>query len=276
MIKFLRSGSFFLSLREKHTVNMKDFLSLKDASSALFDLFLPRTCVACGRELGVHEKHLCIYCRSDIPLSYNWERTHNRMADRFNERIQEGLSPATREPYAYAACLLRYSSDSGFKEVPQSLKYRYNVSGGRYFAGMLGRFLAASAHFSDVDLVIPVPLHFLRLWKRGYNQAEVIAREVASALGAPLSTRLLYRRRYTRTQTKTAVSMKGRNVGGAFALRSRALRPFALSSGTVRHILLIDDVFTTGATLYACFSALRAAFPPPVRISVATLAALER
>ena len=249
---------------------MKDFFVVKDAVSALFDLFLPRTCIACGRELGVHEKHLCIYCRADIPLTYNWELARNRMADRFNERIQEGLNPPEREPYAYAACLFRYSSDSGFKEIPQSLKYHYNRSGGRYFAGMLGRYLASSAHFSDVDLVIPVPLHFFRLWKRGYNQAEVIAREIASVLGAPLCTGLLYRRRYTRTQTKTVVSSKARNVSGAFALHPRAF------PSAPRHILLVDDVFTTGATLYACFSALRTAFPAPVRISVATLAALER
>lgn len=249
---------------------MKNLLPVNIYVVALLDLFLPRTCLACGRVLGCREKHLCIYCRADIPLTYNWELARNRMADRFNERIQDGLNPPEREPYAYAACLFRYSSDSGFREIPQSLKYRYNRSGGRYFARMLGRYIASSAHFSDVDLVIPVPLHFLRRWSRGYNQAEVIAREIASVLGVPLSTGLLYRRRYTRTQTKTAVSSKGRNVSGAFALHPRAF------PSAPRHILLVDDVFTTGATLYACFSALRTAFPAPVRISVATLAALER
>ena len=92
-------------------------------------------------------------------------RTPNPIADRFNERIQEGLERGyllRHEPYAYAAALFTYSSDSGYKEIPQALKYDGNIPAGRYFASLLGEKLSQSEHFLDVDLVIPVPLHPLR------------------------------------------------------------------------------------------------------------------
>jgi ComF family protein len=117
---------------------------------------------------------------------------------------------------------------------------------------------------------MPVPLHWIRKWRRGYNQAEVIAREVAAELGAPLDCRTLVRRRRTQTQTKLDVKDKTTNVAGAFKVRKRTQD--SEGQQQLKHILLIDDLFTTGSTLMACFTALREVFPPSVRISVATLA----
>jgi len=207
---------------------------------------------------------------ADLPLTYNWMRTHNPMADRFNERIQEGLltrEGLPHEPYAYAAALFTYSSDSGYKEIPQALKYDGNIPAGRFFAAMLGEKLSLSEHFMDVDLVVPVPLHPLRRFKRGYNQAEIIAQEVSSRLGCAISPSALKRIRYTKTQTKVLVQEKAANVSGAFRAKPIAFR-------NKEHILLIDDVFTTGSTLYECYKAVREHFDG--RISVATLAVVER
>ena len=119
-------------------------------------------------------------------------------------------------------------------------------------------------------MIMPVPLHWAREWKRGYNQAEVIASALASETGVPLRTDVLKRRRRTRTQTRLDIEGKARNVAGAFSVSDDAAVIFR-SGGNVRHILLVDDVFTTGSTLTACFTALRTVFPPGVRISVATL-----
>lgn len=236
---------------------------MKTSLSALLDLVLPRVCVVCGRPLLPRERHLCTECLSDLPETRYAPLDHNPMADRFNARID----PEEYEPYAYAAALFHYRADSGYKKISQALKYHRDFAAGRCFARMLGARLAASPLYADVDLVVPVPLHWTRHWRRGYNQASVVAREVARALSAPRAERLLRRCRRTRSQTRLSVAAKAANVSGAFALR-RAPAPAA------RHILLVDDVFTTGATLAACHKALRRHYGPQVRISVATLAAV--
>ena len=293
---------------------------LMDIGSAVGDIFLPRTCVVCGKRLLLRERFLCLPCAADLPLTYFWTVDHNPMADKINALIERRLSAAVpsgssvatgsssaagllsaAEPYARAAALFYYNSQAPYRKIPQALKYQGAVRSGRHFARMLGRHLAGSSLYADVDLVIPVPLHWTRRWQRGYNQAAVIAREVASALGVPMEERLLRRRRRTRTQTRLTVEQKAANVGGAFAVRPRRLArlfhafrpeplPGAAVSGTDSgllfpgrlHLLLVDDVFTTGATLEACHAALRAAFsaagigPGRVRISVATLAFVGR
>lgn len=231
------------------------------------DLLMPRECLVCGRKLGARERHLCLLCAADLPLTRYWERAHNPMADAFNALLERHRPDGERMDYAYAAALLFYHRENPYKRIPQALKYGQNIAAGRFFARRLGAALAAAPHFADVDCVIPVPLHGWRRWRRGYNQAEVIARELASALGARLEARALRRVRRTRSQTRLDASARLRNVSGVFRLRRRPL--------PARHILLVDDTYTTGATLNACWWVLRRALGPSVRISVATLAVVE-
>lgn len=240
---------------------------LKVAVAVLCDLLLPRVCVVCGRRLIYEEKHICYRCLSDLPLTHFWERSHQPMADKFNERLIGVSMDGDPERYAWAAALFFYNSESGYRRIPWDLKYRQSLGQGRYFARMLGERLAGSEQFADVDTVIPVPLHWTRRLRRGYNQAEIIAEEVAEALRADLRTDVLRRVRRTRTQTRVDVKAKSTNVSGAFAIS----RTGTDTLRGVRHVLLIDDTFTTGATLAACFATLRQALPTPVRISCATL-----
>ena len=295
---------------------------------ALGDLMMPRACLACGRRLGMRERHLCLSCAADVPYTRFWLAAHNPLADRFNAVLERhrGTEPMD---YAYAAALLYYKG--AYRSIPRALKYQGDLAAGRHYGALLGRRLAAAPHFADIDLVIPVPLHWTRLRSRGYNQAEILARALVDAFCAATSTvipgltrnlpevrtDLLVRARRTRTQTRVSVDQKAQNVASAFqvpdrfSLWARAIRRLSriisfLSArwpikvghdedesseqddtrhsrpdrespaeilASARHILLVDDTFTTGATLYACYAALRPF--TTARISIATLAAVE-
>ena len=145
---------------------------------ALGDLFMPRACLACGRRLGMRERHLCLSCAADVPYTRFWLAAHNPLADRFNAVLERhrGTEPMD---YAYAAALIYYKG--AYRSIPRALKYQGDLAAGRHYGALLGRRLAAASHFADIDLVIPVPLHWTRRRSRGYNQAEILARALVSA-----------------------------------------------------------------------------------------------
>ena len=240
-------------------------LDLKTSLSAIVDLVLPRVCVVCGRTLLQQERHICLNCLADLPETHFAMSGRNPMADRFNARI----AGEEYEPYAYAAALFYYAADSDYSRITQALKYHRDFGAGKFFARMLGKRLGESGLFDDVDLIVPVPLHWTRQWTRGYNQAEVIARELAATLSAPCRTDLLRRCRRTATQTRLSGEEKSTNVAGAFRATKKAA---SLASGNgISHILLVDDVFTSGATMGECCKTLRQAFGAQTRISAASL-----
>ena len=186
---------------------------------AAADILLPRVCIVCGRKLLLQEEHMCLFCQSDIPLTRFSMFKHNPMADRFNEVIQRRLNVYENpvyEKYAYALSLFFYDADSAYRHIPYQIKYHGNLSAGQDFGAMLGHEVASAPWMEDIDVIIPVPLHWRRKWSRGYNQAEVIARAVSEIMNVPVRTDILTRRRYTRTQTKMDVPQKRENVDGAF------------------------------------------------------------
>lgn len=224
------------------------------------ELALPRVCTVCDGQLLPGENHICICCEADFPETSFARQEHNPMADAFNA--------LTGGPgYSRACALFFYSAESPYSNITKALKYHSNRSCGRFFAARLAERMLEGGLYSDVDAVVPVPLHWTRLWKRGYNQAEVIASELAAGLpAARLRPELLRRVRLTRSQARLSeAGERSANVRGAF----RA--PVPKGSPRPHHILLVDDVFTTGATLAECCDCLRDSLGTDVRISVATL-----
>lgn len=237
----------------------------------LADVLLPRVCVVCGRKLNFEERNLCLYCLAELPQTFFWERSHNPMSDKFNSLIEKGsddcLTDGCLERYAYAVAFFFYDGKGDYRRITQQLKYHADLNLGRDFGRMLGQRIRDARHFKDVDVIVPVPLHWTRHWKRGYNQAEIIAREIAEQLGVDFRADILKRSRRTRTQTKVDPTRKAENVRGAFSVNNSKLKECGY-----RHMVLVDDVFTSGSTLHNCFLALRSTLPVSVRISVATLA----
>ena len=215
------------------------------------DIFLPRCCIICGRPLYRFERHIFMVCLYDLPRTYFWMNRYNQMAQSFNALLQTHIQKEEtlfRFPvrYVYAAALFFYTGDSYYRQITRSLKYGYDLSSGRYFSHMFATYLRQCSFLEDVDLIAPVPLHKRRRWSRGYNQAQVIAEELSKSLDWPCIPDFLIRTRMTRTQTRLSVEEKHKNVENAFRVNSSRVED--LLGLRYRHLVLVDDVFTTGAT----------------------------
>ena len=230
---------------------------LKLYARSLREVFFPRRCVVCGRWLGMDERDLCAACLEELPLTYQWDIVQNAAFERLARRFE----------VEDAAALMFFSAESDYRKILYAIKYGGRRELGRRMGALLGGYLAGSRSFSGGQAVVPVPLHPLRRWKRGYNQAEEIARGVAAAMGLPLETRLLRRHRHTKTQTRLSGAAKTANVQGAFRLNEARAR--LLQDQGIQHLILVDDTLTTGSTLAACAMPLAAA---GFRVSSATLA----
>lgn len=236
---------------------------------AVADLLLPRKCIVCGRTLNLHETHICLFCMADLPLTHFWQRLHNPMADKYNDAIREHI--LKYESYSSACSLFYYSAGNDYRHITHSVKYNGNIKAGLHFGKILGKYMAKSQHFNDIDLITPVPLHWTRQLRRGYNQAEIIAKGICSELNVPIEPKLLRRRKRTKSQTTLDVCEKKENVKNAFETDRTTYKKHK----EARHILIVDDVFTTGATLQSCHHALRKHYGTDVRISIATLGFVE-
>ena len=222
----------------------------------LFHLFFPRCCAVCGASLIEGEDTICTRCNIDMPRT-----NYHKMKDNPVERMFLGKFPLER-----ATSFFFYRKGSDFRQVLHQLKY----GGQKEIGAIMGRYMAselqASDFFHGVDVIIPIPLHKKKQQIRGYNQSEWISRGIMAVTGIPVDTEAIIRRKNTETQTQKSALERWENVDGIFELhRSEHLAG--------KHILIVDDVLTTGATTVACAS--RLAEIEGVRISVLTLAMAE-
>lgn len=233
----------------------------------LADMVWPRHCGVCGEILDVHEKHVCTRCLADMPRTYFWSWRGNPAEQILWARTYlEGV-----------VSLFYYSRDNDYRRLLHALKYKGDIALGLWLGRLLGTLMRTA--YPVPDVIVPVPLHWRRKWKRGYNQAEVIARGISEglagisrraaspALRVPVRRDILRRIRYSTSQTRMSVGSKWENVSGAFVLRDPEAAAEALAG---RHVLLVDDVLTTGATVEACWDALRTI--PGIKVSYASIA----
>lgn len=218
--------------------------------SALLDLFYPRLCEVCGSVLVQGENYLCTSCLADFPFVDEDFVTDRGVLDNFNEHFR---------PEALHA-LFYYNKYSDYKNLVYRVKYHSNRKLGVYLGRMLGQKII---HRCQADCVVPIPLHPRRERERGFNQAREIARGVCEVLGVELLDNVVERKCNNVSQTGKNATERLENVSGIFELR----RPELIRG---RHVLLLDDVITTGATVGSCLEALAAA--GNVRFSLACLA----
>ena len=219
----------------------------------LLQLVYPALCCHCGEPLVGDEDSLCTHCMCHL----TWAR-HAAMP---NNDVE--LRLAGRVPYQAAAALFLFRQGSVVQDVVHQIKYHGNLHLAHRFGCLLGNELVSSKRFDDIDCLVPVPLHPWRKWQRGYNQSELLCRAMAEVMGKPVITNNLIRRRYTSSQTHKSRQDRMDNMKAVFAVR----RPKEFEN---KHILLVDDIITTGATTENCYHALRSV--DNLKISVAALA----
>lgn len=222
----------------------------------LLDLLFPRICPVCKRILLRRERYICLECSLNLPLTYFWNWPDNPAEMLFWGRLNN----------VKAVCLYFYREGSEYKEIVHRFKYNREIGMGRFFSTLLGNKIVKSGRFQDIDYIVPVPLHWAKRWKRGFNQATVIADSIARVLNIPVKEGVLIRARYTQTQTKRGSEERWKNVIGAFRVKNGKI-----FEG--KHILLVDDVLTTGATIEACGIHLQKI--ERCKVSVATLGFVE-
>lgn len=219
----------------------------------LLHLFFPKLCMLCQTPLVGGEDHICLKCLCDLPRT-----GHNFLEE----------NPATylfggKVPVYHAAAFLHYEKGGHVQLLIHSLKYHDNREIGFRLGRMAGLRYQKAILLDRPDLLLPVPLHPKKRKQRGYNQSEWIARGLNTLLKLPIDTTSLRRTKETETQTHKQTYDRWLNMQDIFSVvDSEALAG--------KHILLIDDVITTGSTIGACAEALLTI--PGVRVSVLAIA----
>ena len=218
-----------------------------------FALIFPQVCVACGKPLYKHEDSLCMLCAFKLPkTNFHLEK------DNPIEKIFWG-----RVPVFSAASYYSFTKGGNVQHLIHQLKYKGQREVGVVIGEMYGDELKQSDRFNTVDVIIPVPLHKRKLKARGYNQSEAFAEGLSKSMKVPTDFETLYRALESETQTKKARFLRWKNVETIFQLKDE----MALMG---KHVLVVDDVITTGATAEACIQTLLKT--PNVKVSIVTMA----
>lgn len=220
----------------------------------LFDLFFPKTCLGCQIILLSQEKTICTTCRHQMPLTETHLLKKNEIKDTF-----EGLVPLE-----HVSSLFYFYKNHFTQELIHNLKYRGFEEIGNLFGLWYGHTLAENELLLDVDYIIPIPLHKKRLKERGFNQVEKFGLALSKVLSTPYYDKLLVRNTYASKQSKKTKKQRLNNPTDWFGLNKR------YHDFQNKHLLLIDDVITTGTTIEVATKTLLQI--PNCKISVVSIA----
>ena len=201
--------------------------------SDLIDLIFPRTCLVCGELLSPQEKDICLDCLSKLPKI---EKIH---LDEIEKVFWGKVTIERATSYMY------YHKGSPYNNIIHNLKYKNRPEAGERLAFLAAREISETGFFDGIDAIVPLPLSKNKQRKRGYNQCDYIAAGLSRATGIPVIKGAVTRTTANETQTHKNRDERWKNVEGIFALAD----PTKLEG---KHILLIDDILTTGATLANC------------------------
>lgn len=219
----------------------------------IINLFFPAECHLCGNELSPGENFVCNPCIESLPRTGYHRNKRNPMEERF----------AGQFPFEFATGHFFYSKESSLAQLIQDMKYRNFPSIGNKMGKIAGKELYISGFLNDIDILVPLPMHFFKQAKRGYNQVDNIAQGISEATGIPV-LKALKMTRPRKTQTSLSQSQRLENVKGLFATRPN----IDLND---KGVLLVDDICTTGATIGSAALALTSSFPQ-IRLSLFSLA----
>ncbi len=220
-------------------------------------LLFPRSCEICGNSLYKNEEIICTYCLGRLPYTHWHKDESNPLHAVFWGKVSiQGVT-----------AMFYFHHGNRVQTLLHKFKYKNVREIGIYLGKRYGTQLKNASPFDDVDMIIPVPLHPKKQQKRGYNQSEMFALGLAQTMNIPIDSKSLYRKTASETQTRKTKIERWENVKDIFGLvNSEEL------SG--KHILLVDDVITTGSTMEACARVLLEI--PNLKISVAAIAAAHR
>ena len=227
--------------------------AFKNIFNSAVHLFYPHICTGCGSDLLKENNLLCLRCIHDLP--------HTNFANLVNNPIEKHFWG--RLPLTAAHSEFYFSKEFLIQHLIHQLKYKGDTEIGFYLGEVMGRTMMNSSRFNSIDALIPLPLYADKEHKRGYNQAAVICNGISSVMNVPVLNSCVIRQHATETQTRKHRTERWENVKGSF----RVAKENALTN---KHVLLVDDVVTTGATLEACSNVILQT--ENVKLSIATLA----
>lgn len=215
---------------------------------------MPRNCACCHAGLKQREQYICVLCLKELPHTHYHTYPQNPLYQRLYNLTGVQLATA----------MLYFKKDTIVQELLHSIKYNDREETGYWLGTWYGKQLRE--HNLVFDVLIPVPMHPVKQAERGYNQSEVFALGMASVLQIPVLTNVLIKNKVTQTQTKKTKEERYINLLDGFALQN-------ITEIEHKHVLLIDDVITTGATIEACCKMLNQL--NTVQISIAAIAVAE-